>query len=378
METRVINFYDKFICLASDCPNTCCRGWRITIDDDTVNRYNQEKGIEGIRLKAMMSFGEDKEVRRIVGRCTNETKEGLCRLQLKGRVDLMPEVCRVYPRRSVAIGDEEEVTFELSCPLTAKLFLENVNSINLVPYEGEAVVPVWTQDMFDEEYYNVLLEVRDKVLDFADSGLSLPETMHDLYGYFHNIHKLLIAGNMDVLNVPIEDEDAKSTSGEFAYNFYSFAIFDKIIMNDLDDGRFRFQDPLRTFIREYNKLFSDMTASEADRFFDETVTKMVKEYPAFNDKYKGYLRYYLIQALYSSYESIGCYKEYLRGMVYLMALILTDVVDYVNGRDMENVDRQVKLLNACERRFRHNVSVRKKVTHRIEEEFIKQKEGYIF
>ena len=64
MGTRVISFYKQFECLATKCPNTCCRGWRISIDNETRERYEKEEGAEGFRLKATMTFGEDTKVRR--------------------------------------------------------------------------------------------------------------------------------------------------------------------------------------------------------------------------------------------------------------------------------------------------------------------------
>ncbi|MCR4610993.1 MAG: flagellin lysine-N-methylase [Lachnospiraceae bacterium] len=376
MGTKVINFYNEFTCLASECPNTCCRGWRISIDPKTAESYRQEKGAEGLRLKATMSFGKDKEIRRFFGRCANETKDGLCRLQKKGREDLMPEVCRIYPRRGVKIGDDEEVTFELSCPLTAKLFLENVSDIRLIDYEGDDIIPVWTQDLFDEKYYHDILKIRDKVTRYIRSDKPFPEIMNNLFRYFRKVHRALLARDGDIKAIPIEDIDEDPT--KVRYNFYSFEMFDKIIMNDLNDGRFKIEDPLREFIYDYNKIFADMTAMQADIYFQEKAVAMLEEYPSLDEKYRGYFIYILLQSLYSSYESVTFYKEFLLSLVYLTALITTDVVDYVNDKDMLNVDRQIKHLNGCERRFRHNVGVKKSISHRIDEEFTKKKEGFIF
>ena len=37
-------FYDKFICTAGDCPDTCCAGWQIMIDEESLERYGREAG----------------------------------------------------------------------------------------------------------------------------------------------------------------------------------------------------------------------------------------------------------------------------------------------------------------------------------------------
>lgn len=333
-----------------------------------------EQGIEGKRLRATMTFGKEKEVRKFFGRCANETRDGLCRLELQGRKDLMPEVCRVYPRRSIKIGDEEEVTFELSCPMTARLFLDNLDNISLVDYDGEDIDPVWIQDLFNEKYYNDILLVREKVVDYINTDISLPKLMNDLYLYFRSLHSHVLSQDIDIKTVSIASDYDK----EYKYSFYSLSLIDKVIMNDLKDGRIQYFDVLSNFSKEYNKIFGQMTPGEADYYFDKQCKKMIEKYPVLHKKYKAYLSYYMYQMLYSSYESVTFYKEYLLGIVYLMVLMMTDAVDYLNGRDILDVDRQVRNLNNCEKRLRHNVSIKKHISHRINEEFIKENEGYKF
>lgn len=376
MGTRVISFYEQFNCLATKCPNTCCRGWRISIDNETIKRYEKEDGVEGFRLKATMTLGADKEVRRFFGRCANETKEGLCRLQKMGREELMPEICRIYPRRSIKIGEDEEVTFELSCPMSARLFLENMSDIRMVDYEGEAISPLWIQHKFNERYYDDILAVRDKVINYINSDVRIPELLGNLYYYYRRLHASVLAQDKDIKTVPIMGH--ASNKEEFNYTFYSFAIIDRIIMNDLKDGRLSFQDALYDFSKSYNKIFGKLTAKEADDYFNEKCEEMISNYPKLHDKYKAYLAYYTYQMLYSSYESVTFYKEYLLGIVYLMLIMTTDVVDYANDRDMDSIDRQVNNINNVEKRLRHNLSIKKNISHRLEEEFIKIKEGYKF
>ena len=35
------HFYDTFECLADRCPDTCCAGWQIVIDEDSLDKYEQ-------------------------------------------------------------------------------------------------------------------------------------------------------------------------------------------------------------------------------------------------------------------------------------------------------------------------------------------------
>ena len=38
------HFYDKFVCTAGDCPDTCCAGWQIMIDDASLEKYKNVQG----------------------------------------------------------------------------------------------------------------------------------------------------------------------------------------------------------------------------------------------------------------------------------------------------------------------------------------------
>ena len=44
------HFYDQFVCTAGDCPDTCCAGWQIMIDQNSLKKYRHCKGAFRNRL----------------------------------------------------------------------------------------------------------------------------------------------------------------------------------------------------------------------------------------------------------------------------------------------------------------------------------------
>ena len=50
------HFYDQFTCTAGDCPDTCCAGWQIVIDEDSLERYGKEQGEFGKRLYCQIKY----------------------------------------------------------------------------------------------------------------------------------------------------------------------------------------------------------------------------------------------------------------------------------------------------------------------------------
>ena len=43
MVFRVPSYYKNFRCIADKCPDNCCRGWEIDIDEDTLDYYKDLK-----------------------------------------------------------------------------------------------------------------------------------------------------------------------------------------------------------------------------------------------------------------------------------------------------------------------------------------------
>ena len=51
MELIKPSYYDEFHCIASACRDSCCIGWEIDIDRESLERYKQVDGPLGERLR---------------------------------------------------------------------------------------------------------------------------------------------------------------------------------------------------------------------------------------------------------------------------------------------------------------------------------------
>ena len=56
MNHLIPRYYDKFSCIGSDCPETCCQGWKISIDKDTFNKY-QKLDNKKLKHKSLLEIG---------------------------------------------------------------------------------------------------------------------------------------------------------------------------------------------------------------------------------------------------------------------------------------------------------------------------------
>ena len=95
------NFYDAFHCTAAACSDTCCAGWEIDVDPDTVEYYENLEGELGDRLREELCDLPDGTVCFRLGeneRCPFLDDDNLCELILKLGDDALCEICREHPR----------------------------------------------------------------------------------------------------------------------------------------------------------------------------------------------------------------------------------------------------------------------------------------
>ena len=83
------NFYDAFHCTAAACSDTCCAGWEIDVDLDTVEYYENLEGELGDRLREELCDLPDGTVCFRLGeneRCPFLDDDNLCELLIKAWV----------------------------------------------------------------------------------------------------------------------------------------------------------------------------------------------------------------------------------------------------------------------------------------------------
>ena len=175
-------YYDDFRCIASHCPDSCCKEWDVQVDDKSAAFYRSLPGALGDRLREVLRTEDGETVMTIVdGRCPMWRQDGLCRIQAELGEEALCKTCREFPRLTHDYGDFIERQLELSCPEAARLILTSgplPAVTEAVDGEGEAE--------YDEEAMAVLKQTRDTMLDLlSDSRCSIRETLALalLYGY---------------------------------------------------------------------------------------------------------------------------------------------------------------------------------------------------
>ena len=148
------DFYDNFTCIADKCRHSCCLGWEIDIDDDSLRRFMAVEGEFGeymrrnIELEPSPHFvlGKDE-------RCPFLRGDGLCRMILTLGEDSICDICREHPRFYNELPGRLEAGLGLCCEEATRLLLAGTEHLALVT-SGE-----------DEGVEDELLSLRDEIYD---------------------------------------------------------------------------------------------------------------------------------------------------------------------------------------------------------------------
>ena len=82
MKTYAPEYYKKFHCIADRCKHSCCIGWDVYLDEDTLEKYAHTEGKLGEQIRSTLCQKEDGvcfEMRED-GKCPFLNERGLCDL----------------------------------------------------------------------------------------------------------------------------------------------------------------------------------------------------------------------------------------------------------------------------------------------------------
>ncbi len=158
--------YKAFRCIADQCPDTCCAGWEVDLDDEAYYRYQVVKGAFGDRIRATIREDADWKYFPLTdrGRCPFLKDDLLCEMYEKLGEDSLCQTCTEYPRYFVEVGEYEQRDMSLACPEYARLYFTQEGPI---AFAQEEAWPEWECEEIseaDEARRDVILARRDALI----------------------------------------------------------------------------------------------------------------------------------------------------------------------------------------------------------------------
>ena len=373
----VTDLYEKFHCLADRCPTSCCKGWVLPVDDEVNERYEKLKGLYGKHVRFHIStYKGIRAIRRQFGRCPFFNSDKMCQFQANGHPELMPLVCRTYPRETLCFDKEARSTLVLSCPAVAKLFIENPGRrfFKKAPTNVEIF---WELNNVDDAMFSFLKEEEEKLLDFFwRDDEKMPAKWQAMYAYIYRKHDLIIRDRLrDTLDIPLTYE--KKNQGEYAllnrptYCFFKIETIDHMVLDCINYGALSVREPkFYHLIQGYLDIFGKQYMDRVDEYFDEEIRKMLKENPEAYLRYQSYFSWCMNELFFHAFENYNIIRQFLYCVLYTQLYMIFDLVDYMEKGPGRSQDRLAEVLYICEQGIQHNPSLKHNLMEVIRREFL--------
>lgn len=160
------DYFDEFKCIGGACPDTCCAGWQIVIDEESLEKYKKQEGPFGNRLRNEIDWGEG-VFQQYNGDCCFLNDEKLCDIYSEIGDDKLCYTCRSYPRYTEEFEDLKEQFLCMSCPVVAEMLLGRKEKTKLVYTEVEETQEEFED--FDFLMFDKLQNSREYLLDMLQT-----------------------------------------------------------------------------------------------------------------------------------------------------------------------------------------------------------------
>lgn len=172
-------YYDAFQCTADKCPDTCCAGWQIMIDEESLEKYGEVSGEFVKRLRNSIDWQEGSFYQDHNRRCAFLNEQNLCDLYTQLGGDALCDTCRKYPRHVEEYEGLREWSLSLSCPVAAEMILSEPDFPKFLVEEDEKEDELEDEfEDFDLMLFTQLEDARGVVLEHLEKAEgSLEEKM---------------------------------------------------------------------------------------------------------------------------------------------------------------------------------------------------------
>ena len=238
-------YYGDFKCLAEKCRHSCCIGWEISVDSDTLNRY-RSMGADGDKILSFIETEGDFGVIRLNsdGRCPFLSECGLCSIISSHGEEYVSDICHRHPRFYHRIKGVCEVGIGAVCEEAARLILTS-DDFSMCSVAEECT------EWADETDFDTV-PLREDVLSVLKSSASYSEKFSELSGRYFLADKLYDDKGWDEVTSELEllddcDRELFALSveplgafGKYSERFLYYLVFRHCsIASDYDNFRAR-------------------------------------------------------------------------------------------------------------------------------------------
>ncbi|MBP3807281.1 MAG: flagellin lysine-N-methylase [Eubacterium sp.] len=163
--------YNEFRCKADKCKHSCCKGWEIDIDEDTLEYYKDLDTELGNEILQNIQEEEDTHFKLTDDdRCPFLKDNGLCKLIEELGEDSLCDICRLHPRFFEDINDYSLAGVGLSCEKVTELIFEK-KSLDFIICDSQKKLDIYELlKLLDINILHDSLDLSKMIPDYLEEG----------------------------------------------------------------------------------------------------------------------------------------------------------------------------------------------------------------
>lgn len=184
------DYFNEFKCIADKCKDTCCAGWQIVIDEESLEKYKKIKGDYIWKVMSCVDWENDCFRQDNEKRCAFLNADNLCELYKNAGQDSLCKTCRDYPRHTEEFEGVREVTLSASCPEVARILMERMTPVSFVTEEHPEEEETEYFGDFDPFLYSIIEDARNAMLEILQNrSLPIKERVVLVLGMAHDMQR---------------------------------------------------------------------------------------------------------------------------------------------------------------------------------------------
>lgn len=184
MILRTPTFYKDFKCIAGACPDSCCQGWEVDADEESMAYYMTLSGDIRNKIDSVLDRDEfGNTIFRLAEkkRCPFLNNENLCDMHIAIGGEHTPYTCRTFPRFINNFGGTRELGISFSCPVAADMMYQLKTPMS---FKDELLDEPPELNEIDAQTYFYLVKARKKAFEIVqDRSLPINQRLLSLLDY---------------------------------------------------------------------------------------------------------------------------------------------------------------------------------------------------
>lgn len=248
------SYYKDFKCIAGDCPDSCCQGWEVDVDAETLASYKCITHPIKQKIDSLLDKDEfDNTIFRLAQkkRCPFLNEQNLCDMHIAIGQEYTPFTCRNFPRFTNCFGATKEIGISFSCPVASDMIWNLDSSLTFDEHFTDEMPML--NDIDAQVYFTLITarkkafaiiqnqekSVKDRLVELLDFAVDIQSQLGEYKQGSDNIDFFDVFKNPEVINqewvdkvtnykiTPIQNTFSnENVAVYFIYKYFLDAVFD--------------------------------------------------------------------------------------------------------------------------------------------------------